>query len=125
MMSSIKTEAEIAAMRESGRMLATILELLREKCTAGLTPKQMSAMAKQKLAELGGEPTFLGVPGIPPYPDVICISVNNQVQHSIPTDRPFEAGDVVNFDFGVTYKDMVRRIHFTCLHAGEVQKVTD
>ena len=106
-MSSIKTEVEIAAMRESGRMLATILELMREECTAGRTPRDMSTLAKDKLAELGGEPTFLGVPGPPPYPDIICISVNNQVQHSIPDDRPFQAGDVVNFDFGVTYKGMV------------------
>jgi methionyl aminopeptidase len=104
MMSSIKTESEIAAMRESGLMLATILQLMREKATAGLTPKDMSAMAKKKLAELGGEPSFLGFYG---YPDIICISVNNQVQHSIPDDRPFEAGDIVNFDFGVTYKGMV------------------
>ncbi len=103
-MTSIKTESEIAAMRTGGKMLATILQLMREKAVPGRTPKEMSALAKQKLEELGGEPTFLGFYG---YPDIICISVNNQVQHSIPDDRPFEAGDVVNFDFGVTYKGMV------------------
>lgn len=99
-----KTEAEIEAMRESGRMLATVLQVLKDTCTAGMTPKDMSAIAKKELQALGGEPAFLGFYG---YPDVICISVNEQVQHSIPSDRPFEAGDVVNFDFGVRYKGMV------------------
>lgn len=103
-----KSASEIAAMREGGRMLATVLELMRTKCTSGMTPKEMSMLARAELKRLGGEPTFLGFPGYrSPYPDIICISVNNQVQHSIPDDRPFEAGDVVNFDFGVTYKRMV------------------
>lgn len=101
---NIKSEAEIVAIRESGRMLATILQLLREQATAGLTPQDMSAIAAKELKALGGEAPFKGFYG---YPDIICISVNNQVQHSIPTDRPFVAGDVVNFDFGVKYKGMI------------------
>lgn len=100
----IKTDQEIASLRQSGRMLATILELMRKECTAGKTPKQMSALASKELKRLGGEPAFLGFYG---YPDIICISVNDQVQHSIPNDRPFQAGDVVNFDFGVKYKGMI------------------
>jgi methionyl aminopeptidase len=104
MMSTVKTEAEIAALRESGRMLAMILELLRSEARAGLTPKDMAALAKKELGRLGGQPAFLGFYG---YPDIICISVNDQVQHAIPNDRPFEPGDIVNFDFGVTYKGMV------------------
>jgi len=103
-MTTVKTEAEIAALRESGRMLATVLELMRAEAKSGLSPKDMSALAKKELKRLGGEPAFLGFYG---YPDIICISVNDQVQHSIPNDRPFEPGDIVNFDFGVTYKGMV------------------
>lgn len=101
---TINTEQEIVWLRESGRMLATVLELLRQECTAGKTPKEMSALAGKELRRLGGEPAFLGFYG---YPDIICISVNDQVQHSIPNDRPFQAGDVVNFDFGVKYKGMI------------------
>jgi methionyl aminopeptidase len=104
MMSTVKTDAEIAALRESGRMLATILKLMRQEARPGLTPKEMSAVARKELARLGGQPAFLGFYG---YPDIICISVNDQVQHSIPNDRPFETGDIVNFDFGVTYKGMI------------------
>lgn len=103
-MLTIKTPTEIEAMRESGHMLADVLRLLKSKCVQGATPKEMAQLAKKRLAELGGEPAFLNFHG---YPDVICISVNNQVQHSIPTDIPFKNGDVVNFDFGVRYKGMI------------------
>ena len=100
----IKKANEIAAMRDSGRMLALVLQKMRLNAKAGVTPKDMSALAQKELRPLGGEPAFLGFFG---YPDVICISVNNQVQHSIPTDIPFKDGDVVNFDFGVRYKNMI------------------
>lgn len=101
---TVKTDQEIAAMRESGRMLATVLQTLRKECAPGLTPRHMSGLARKELQALGGEPAFAGYHG---YPDIICISVNNQVQHSIPNDRPFDKGDVVNFDFGVRYQGMV------------------
>jgi methionyl aminopeptidase len=104
MTGQIKTDSEIAAMRESGHMLAAVLEVMSQKTTSGLTPKQMALLAKKELQALGGEPAFLGFHG---YPDVICISVNNQVQHAIPNDVPFAAGDVVNYDFGVRYKGMI------------------
>jgi len=100
----IKTPNEIQSMRESGRMLAQVLEVMETHAKAGMTPKDMSALARKELATLGGEPAFLGFHG---YPDIICISVNDQVQHSIPSDKPFKEGDVVNFDFGVRYKGMV------------------
>ena len=91
-------------MREGGRMLATVLQAMRNQARPGLTPKDMAAIAASELKKLGGQPAFLGFHG---YPDVICISVNNQVQHSIPNTIPFRAGDVVNFDFGVRWKDMI------------------
>lgn len=103
-MITTKKSDEIAAMREGGRMLAVILQLMREKAAPGMTPKDMSALAAKELKALGGEPAFLGFYG---YPDIICISVNNQVQHTIPSNHPFKEGDVVNFDFGVRYKGMI------------------
>src|SRR5688572_1300879 len=104
MTASIKNPTEINAMRESGRILASILQLLKEKSAPGLTPKDISKLARDELKRQGGEPAFLHFFG---YPDTICISVNDQVQHSIPDDRPFEEGDVVNYDFGVRYEGMV------------------
>jgi methionyl aminopeptidase len=103
-MMTVKTPQEIDAMREGGRMLALVLQLMRKKATVGMTPKDMAMLAAKELKILGGQSAFLGFEG---YPDVICISVNNQVQHSIPNSIPFRAGDVVNFDFGVKYKGMI------------------
>lgn len=103
-MITVKKPEEIAAMRDGGKMLATVLQLMKQKAAPGMTPKDMSALAAKELKALGGEPAFYGFFG---YPDIICISVNNQVQHSIPTSTPFAAGDVVNFDFGVRYKGLV------------------
>jgi methionyl aminopeptidase len=99
-----KTDAEIDAIRTSGKMLATILERIKQTVQAGMTPQDMSTLAARELEKLGGKPSFKGFEG---YPDIICISTNNEVQHSIPSDRPFEDGDIVNFDFGVTYNGMV------------------
>ncbi len=99
-----KTPSQIEAMRIAGKMLATILQTLKSKTEAGVTPKQLAEMARQELRKLGGEPAFLGYQG---YPDVICISVNSQVQHSIPTNNPLKNGDLVNLDFGVKYRGMV------------------
>jgi len=103
-MSTIKTASEIAAMRESGRMLATVLQMIRKKVRAGMTPKDVSRLAAQELERLGDKPSFKGFEG---YPDIICISTNNEVQHSIPNNHVFKDGDIVNFDFGVTYEGMV------------------
>jgi methionyl aminopeptidase len=103
-MSATLTADEIAAMRESGRMLATVLEVIRREVTAGMTPKDVSALAARELKSLGGNAPFKGFEG---YPDIICISTNNEVQHCIPNDVPFKDGDIVNFDFGVEYQGMI------------------
>jgi methionyl aminopeptidase len=99
-----KTATEIDAMRESGRMLATVLQLIKKEVKAGMTPKDVSALAARELERLGGQPTFKGFEG---YPDIICISTNNEVQHTIPNNHVFADGDIVNFDFGVTLRGMV------------------
>lgn len=116
-----KSPPEIESMRESGRMLALVLQKLRQECAPGKTPKEMSRVAKDELAKLGGKPAFLDFHG---YPDIICISVNDQVQHSIPTDTPFEEGDIVNFDFGVSHRGMVTDSGFTMAVGGKTTKDT-
>lgn len=104
MYTKVKTADEIAAMHESGRMLATVLELLRTKVEPGMTTKDLANIAKAELKRLGGQPTFLGYFG---FPDVLCVSVNNEVVHGIPSDRTIQNGDIVSMDFGVTYKSMI------------------
>jgi methionyl aminopeptidase len=92
-------------MRESGRMLATVLELLRTKIAVGMTTKDLADIAKQEVRALGGQPSFLGYQG---FPDVLCVSVNEEVVHGIPrNDKVIVDGDIVSMDFGVTYKGMI------------------
>jgi methionyl aminopeptidase len=105
MYTRIKTVDEISAMRESGRMLATVLELLRTKIAVGVTTKDLADIAKQEVKALGGQPSFLGYQG---FKDVLCVSVNEEVVHGIPrADKVITDGDIVSMDFGVTYKGMI------------------
>ncbi|HUY84919.1 MAG TPA: type I methionyl aminopeptidase [Candidatus Dormibacteraeota bacterium] len=104
-MTRVKTAKEIAAMRESGRMLATVLALLKSKVAPGQSTKELADMAARELQKLGGQAAFLGYQG---FPDVICISLNDEVVHGIPNAKRIIAdGDIVSLDFGVTYKGMI------------------
>lgn len=106
MQTQIKTASEIASMRESGRMLATVLAHLKSVLEPGMTTKQLADIAADELKKLGnGQASFLGYQG---FPDVICISVNQEVVHGIPRKhKVINDGDIVGLDFGVTYKGMI------------------
>lgn len=92
-------------MRESGRMLATVLKALKAQLEPGMSTKDLAVIAAKELEKLGGQPSFLGYQG---FPDVICISLNNEVVHGIPNpERIVAEGDIVGLDFGVTYKGMI------------------
>lgn len=105
MQTKVKTAAEITAMRESGRMLGTVLAVLQGSATVGMTTKELADIAARELKGLGGEPSFLGYQG---FTDVLCVSLNEEVVHGIPShDRIIADGDIVSMDFGVTYKGMI------------------
>jgi methionyl aminopeptidase len=103
-MTKVKTPIEIEAMRTSGKMLATVLQEVGNAITAGITTKDLAVIASNELQKLGGEPAFLGYGG---FPDVICISVNSEVVHGIPDGYVLKNGDIVSYDFGVTYNGMI------------------
>ncbi len=114
-----KTDQEIAAMRKSGFILASVLEKISREVKAGMTPKHISALAASETERLGGKPAFKGFEG---YPDIICISNNNEVQHSIPNAVPFKNGDIVNFDFGIVYEGIVTDAGTTICIGGNPDK---
>lgn len=105
MFTRVKNAEELKAMRESGRMLASVLKLLEHETAPGMTTKDLAVIAARELKKLGGEAPFLGYQG---YPDVLCVSVNDEVVHGIPsTNKVINEGDIVSLDFGVNYRGMI------------------
>lgn len=116
MITKVKTDAEIASMRESGRMLATVLAVLRKRLEPGMTSKALADIAADELRSLGGKPAFKGYQG---FPDVLCVSINAEVVHGIPsTKRLINQGDIVSMDFGVVYKGMITDSAFSMIAGG-------
>lgn len=111
MFTRVKTDSEIRSMRQSGRMLATVLQELKKSVQPGQTTKDLADIAAKELKALGGKPAFLGypgMPGFPDFPDVLCVSVNDEVVHGIPSrSKIIQDGDIVSMDFGVIYEGMI------------------
>ena len=112
MFTRIKTPIEIEAIRTSGRMLATVLQRIQAMAQPGITGKEVAEFAAREVKALGAKPSFLGYQG---FPDVICISVNDEVVHGIPDTTPFKNGDLASFDFGVTYNGMITDSAFSMI----------
>jgi methionyl aminopeptidase len=122
MLTKVKTPAEITAMRESGRMLATVLTVLKNHLAVGMSTQDLANLARKELKSLGGEPTFLGLYG---FPDVLCVSINDEVVHGIPNPkRIINDGDVVSMDFGVTYQGMITDSAITVIAGDSTDKRT-
>jgi methionyl aminopeptidase len=97
-----KTNTEIQNMREGGRMLATVLETLKNRADVGMTTKELADIAQKEVNVLGGQPAFFNHEG---FPDVICISVNDEIVHGVPSAKKvIKDSDVIGLDFGVVYK---------------------
>ena len=115
MYTKVKTEAEIQDIRVSGQMLAAVLKHLEPNVQVGITTKELADLAAIELKKLGGKPAFLGYGD---FPDVICISRNDEVVHGIPGKEIIEDGDLVSLDFGVNYNGMITDSAITVI-AGE------
>jgi methionyl aminopeptidase len=105
MFTKVKTLEELDNMRVAGKMLATVLQDVKNYALAGMSTKDLSDHAAAKLKLLGGSPTILGYHG---FPEAMCISVNDEVVHGIPSKFSIlETGDIVSIDFCVTFKGMI------------------
>lgn len=99
---TIKTEREIALMREAGRILALVHEQLGNALRPGMTTKEIDKIGEELIRSYGCIPSFLNYNG---YPASICVSVNDEVVHGIPSrKRTVREGDIVSLDAGVIYK---------------------
>ena len=102
-MIKVKTPAEIALMRESGRITKNVLELIGREIRAGMTTKDLDNLAYDYIKSCGAYPSFLGYSG---YPASICASIDDVVVHGIPSDDiVIREGQLVSIDVGVIYND--------------------
>ncbi|HUO06001.1 MAG TPA: type I methionyl aminopeptidase [Candidatus Binataceae bacterium] len=100
----IKTPAEIAVMRKANRIVAEILAELAAAVRPGITTDELDRLAEELTHKKGAKPAFKGYrPGDVAYPKCLCVSVNNEIVHGIPSSRRLKAGDIVSLDFGVVY----------------------
>jgi methionyl aminopeptidase len=98
----LKSRDEIAVMDRANNVVLEILELLRGMIKPGVTTAQLNAVAEEELARRGAKSPFKGYApmNLPPYPAVICTSVNDVIVHGIPNRARLQEGDVVGLDFG-------------------------
>lgn len=89
-------------MREAGRIVAITLQELEQKIRPGMTTAAVDEIAERMVLSMGATPAFKGYHG---FPASVCISINDEIVHGIPTPaRVIEEGDVVSLDFGAIYK---------------------
>jgi methionyl aminopeptidase len=99
---NIKSERELVSMREAGKIVAGVLDILKSRVQPGITTKELDVIAEREVKKLGAVPSFKGYRG---YPASICVSINDEIVHGIPGKRVLRDGDIVSLDFGAIYND--------------------
>lgn len=94
----LKSQQDISKMREAGRIVAEVLQLMRDTVRAGITTAELDLIAHAHIEKRGGRSAFKGYRG---YPSQICTMLNSELVHGIPGDRVLEDGDVLSLDVGV------------------------
>jgi len=96
----IKSEREIDIMRQAGRIVATVLDILIGQVRPGMKTKELDVIAAREVERLGAKPSFKGYRG---FPANLCVSVNDEVVHGIPGERVLRQGDIVSLDLGASF----------------------
>ncbi len=113
----IKTDSEIEIMRKAGKITAQILDEIAQAVDVGVTTKELDQIAEDACKKHKVVPAFKGYHG---FPACLCVSINNEVVHGIPANRPLKEGDIVGLDFGVIYEGY----HGDCARTVAVGKVS-
>ena len=96
----IKTTEELDAMRQAGRIVATILEILSKQIKPGMETRELDVIAAREVKRQGARASFKGYRG---FPASLCVSVNDEIVHGIPGKRVLCEGDIVSLDFGAIF----------------------
>ncbi len=101
-MISLKSENELQILREANQIVARVLDRLAEMCHPGITTKRLDEECERIIEKYGAKPAFKGYEG---FPNSLCISINEEIVHGIPSNRKLREGDIVSCDVGVIYHD--------------------
>ncbi|HOD17845.1 MAG TPA: type I methionyl aminopeptidase [Candidatus Cloacimonadota bacterium] len=99
----LKSPEEVNKIRQSCRIVAMLLAEVEPLIRPGISTWEINEFAEKFIREQGAYPSFKGyrVPGLPPYPDALCISINDEIVHGIPSkEKILQEGDIVSIDAG-------------------------
>ena len=96
----IKSPREIEQLKKSNTMVAEVFEKLKAMIVPGITTKELDQVAEEYILSKGAQPAFKGYRG---FPATLCISINEEVVHGIPSQRRLKEGDIVSLDVGVNF----------------------
>jgi methionyl aminopeptidase len=97
----LKSEQEIRIMQQGGRILADIMEQLKKAVRPGITTKELDRLAESLILDKGGKASFKGYES---FPASLCVSLNEQIVHGVPSKRVLKQGDIVSLDLGFYYQ---------------------
>ena len=97
----LKTDKEIEMMKEGGKILSTVMDVLLSHSKEGVVLSDLDKLAESEIRKRGAEPSFQKVPG---YKYSICACINEVIVHGIPNEYVICPGDIVGIDCGVFYK---------------------
>ena len=107
---SLKSNKELAFMKEAGAIVADVMQTVVSKIDPGVTTKELDVIASKEISASGAKPAFLGYLG---FPACFCISVNDEIVHGIPSDRKLSEGDIVTVPVGKVTKELDKLIFDT------------
>lgn len=98
----LRSDDEVALIREAGEILASTLAKLKKRVKPGVRTSELDAIARDEILKSNGYPAFKGYKG---FPGNICTSINEVVVHGIPSERKLQDGDIISIDAGVRFRD--------------------
>jgi methionyl aminopeptidase len=121
----LKSDKDLQGLRASGKILARIMQKLREAVKAGVSTAELDQLARELMEKDSASPAFKGYKG---YPANICTSINEEIVHGIPSERQLKEGDILSLDAGINYQGYFSDAAITVpvgRVAGRVKKLID